>query len=70
MNNIEGRKTISLNGKWQYIVDWYNRGTGMKIYKDKKAEKPTEFIEYAFTDQQEMNIPGDWNSQDPHLFYY
>ncbi len=70
LNNIEGRKTISLNGKWQYIVDWYNRGTGMKIYKDKKAEKPTEFIEYAFTDQQEMNIPGDWNSQDPHLFYY
>ena len=69
-NNIEGRNTISLNGKWQYIVDWYNRGTGMGIYKDKKAEKPTEFIEYAFTNQQEMNIPGDWNSQDPHLFYY
>ena len=69
MNNIDGRKTFSLNGKWQYIVDWYNRGTGMGIYKDKKAEKPTEFMEYAFTDQV-MNVPGDWNSQDPHLFYY
>lgn len=70
LNNIEGRNTVSLNGRWQYLVDWYNRGTGMGIYKDKKAEKPTEFIEYAFTSQQEMNIPGDWNSQDPHLFYY
>ena len=70
MNNVEGRKSVSLNGKWQYIVDWYNRGTGMGIYKDKKAVKPTEFIEYAFTGQQVLNVPGDWNSQDPHLFYY
>ena len=70
MNNIEGRNTLSLDGKWQYIVDWYNKGTTMEIYKDKKAVKPTEFIEYAFANQQVMNVPGDWNSQDQHLLYY
>lgn len=69
MTNPAGRNVTSLNGNWQVIVDWYNRGTGMAIYQDRKAIKPSEFVEYSF-DKQTLKVPGDWNSQNPHLFMY
>ena len=58
MSNPAGRNFTSLNGNWQVIVDWYNRGTGMAIYQDRKANKPTEFVEYSF-DKQTLKVPGD-----------
>ncbi len=69
MTNPSGRNVTSLNGNWQMIVDWYNRGTGMAIYQDRKAVNPSEFVEYSFG-KQTLKVPGDWNSQDPHLFMY
>ena len=68
MTNPLGRNTNSLNGTWKVIIDWYNRGNQLKIYQDRKAKKPTEFVEYSFN--QPMQVPGDWNSQDPHLFMW
>lgn len=68
MSNPTGRNTTSLNGTWKVIIDWYNRGNQLKIYQDRKASKPTEFVEYSF--KQPMQVPGDWNAQDPHLFMW
>jgi len=69
MTNIQGRKTISLNGEWQYIVDWFGRGNYLKVYRDTLPTDKTKFVEYAF-DKQTLKVPGDWNSQDPKLYYY
>ena len=70
MTNIAGRKTYSLNGQWQVIIDPYNNGDWQGIWKEKKAIDKTDFVEYAFTDITRLNVPGDFNSQMPELNYY
>ena len=71
MANISGRHVQSLNGKWQYIVDWYDIGvnTSNGIFRDDTLPGKTTFREYRFGSQT-LNVPGDWNSQVPELKYY
>src|SRR6266496_5049349 len=80
--NVSSRKTISLNGKWQYIVDPYE--TGFYDYRwtekkenDKEAywnsdvpQNKTDRKEHCYSDKYRLNVPGDWNSQDPKFLYY
>ncbi|MGZ3952428.1 MAG: glycoside hydrolase family 2 protein [Flavisolibacter sp.] len=82
ITDIPSRKTISLNGKWQYIVDPYE--TGFRNYRwderaqnDKEAywssdipENKTDRKEHGYNDKYSINVPGDWNSQDPKFLYY
>lgn len=82
ITNIPARKTTSLNGKWQYIVDPYE--TGFYNYrwqerneKDREAywnsdipENKTDRKEHGYSDTYTLNVPGDWNSQDPKFLYY
>ncbi|MGZ3937629.1 MAG: glycoside hydrolase family 2 protein [Flavisolibacter sp.] len=82
ITDIASRKTISLNGKWQYIVDPYE--TGFRNYRwderaqnDKEAywssdipENRTDRKEHGYNDRYSLNVPGDWNSQDPKFLYY
>ncbi|OQP62980.1 glycoside hydrolase family 2 protein [Niastella populi] len=82
ITNIAGRKTTSLNGKWQYIIDPY--GTGFYDYRflerkenDREAywntdvpENKTDRKEHKFTDEYTLNVPGDWNSQAEKFLYY
>jgi beta-glucuronidase len=70
MTNIAGRKQVSLNGKWDAIVDLFSHGQQNKIYQNKKPESNTQFIEYSFGDGLRLDVPGDWNSQSPELKYY
>lgn len=68
--NVYGRDYQLLNGKWAAIVDLYDAGGKMEIYKNKTAAKPEEFYEYSFENGLRLNVPGDWNSQSPELKYY
>lgn len=70
MTNIAGRNQISLNGKWDAIVDMVSHGQLNKIYLNKKTENNTQFVEYSFGDGLRLDVPGDWNSQSPELKYY
>jgi beta-glucuronidase len=82
IQNISSRKTNSLNGKWQYIVDPYETGFydyrwAEKGEKDKDAywnsdipENKTDRKEHGYSDKYSLNVPGDWNSQDPKFLYY
>jgi beta-glucuronidase len=70
MTNAYGRKSRSLNGKWNAIVDLYDQGRKNKIYLNKKAEGKTDFYEYSFENGLRLNVPSDWNSQLPELKYY
>ena len=85
IQNTAGRNTVSLNGKWNYIIDPYETGyydyrykpydespnpSNGAFYLDKKQEDKTELIEYSFDKSPTLWVPGDWNSQDNKLLYY
>ena len=70
LTNIPGRKTTSLNGKWQILIDPNDAGERVGVPKDTKAKGKTQFLEYSFDDAQTINVPGDFNSQLPELTYY
>jgi beta-glucuronidase len=79
IQNIPGRKTVSLNGSWQTIVDpfevgYYDyrwqpnieRGFGA----NKKPQSKSQLVEYDFDKSPLLQAPGDWNTQRPELLYY
>ena len=85
IQNVQGRNTVTLNGKWNYIIDPYETGYYDYRYKpydespnpgngawylDKKPIDKTELIEYSFDKSPTLWVPGDWNSQDEKLLYY
>ena len=84
IQNVYARNTLSLNGKWNYIIDPYEMGYYDYRYEPFDAnEHPTsgyfmdqphtnksELIEYNFDQSPTLWVPGDWNSQDEKLLYY
>jgi len=75
---LEGRTTISLDGAWKTIVDPFEKGyydyrrmplkDGFGLDKDYKDK--TELLEYNFSTDKSLSVPGDWNTQRPELYYY
>ena len=78
ITNIEGRHTIDLNGQWQTIIDPYENGyydyryqpNPNGYFKNAKPKSPSDLIEYDFDTSAQLNVPGDWNSQDQKLLFY
>jgi beta-glucuronidase len=82
--NPTSHQALSLNGPWHVIVDPYD--TGYYDYRrepldenphptsgyflDRKAANKSELLEYNFDTSPVLDVPRDWNSQDPKLFYY
>jgi beta-glucuronidase len=85
IQNISKRATLSLNGKWNYIIDPYEMGyydyrskpydenpkpQDRAFYTNTKPRDKTERIEYDFDKSPTLLVPRDWNSQDERLLYY
>lgn len=70
MTNIYGRNNISLNGKWEAIVDLASHGHGRQIHVNKKPQRNDQFVEFSFEGGLRLDVPGDFNSQSPELKYY
>jgi beta-glucuronidase len=78
ITNVEGRHTIDLNGRWQTIIDPYETGyydyryqpSRDGYFKNAKPKSPSDLIEYDFDASPQLNVPGDWNSQDQKLLFY
>lgn len=82
ITDLPSRKTQSLNGKWQYIVDPYETGFRDYRWKERNENDPeaywstdvpknkTDRKEHGYIDKYSLNVPGDWNSQDPKFLYY
>ena len=85
IQNVYGRNALTLNGKWNYIIDPYETGyygyryepydessdpSSGAFYLDRKQKDKTELIEYSFDKSPTLWVPGDWNSQDNKLIYY
>ena len=73
-----GRKKISLNGKWNYIIDIQDTGyydyrmniTERGFFMNEKPKNLDDLIEYDFDKAPEMEIPTDWNTKNNKLFFY
>ena len=70
MTNVYGRRAESLNGKWNVLIDCYDRGERKHFEQNAKPQSDVEFVEYSFDGAMRLNVPGDWNSQSPELKYY
>jgi beta-glucuronidase len=76
--NTDGRKTISLDGQWQAIVDPYESGfydyryqpSANGFFKNAKPNNKSDLIEYDFDNSASLRVPGDWNTQRDQLFFY
>lgn len=82
ITNIDSRKTVFLNGTWNYIIDPYNTGffdyhlrerqedDREAYWQDPTIKDKTERIEHGYQDPYTLQVPGDWNSQDEKFQYY
>lgn len=82
LTGIPNRKTVSLNGAWQYIVDPYETGFYDYRFKERREgdreaywntdiqSNKTDRKEHGYSDRYTLQVPGDWNAQDPKFFYY
>jgi beta-glucuronidase len=78
IQNPLGREPVSLNGKWNYIIDVYETGfysyryeeSSSGFFQNQKARDKSDLVEYDFDKSPLMNVPGDWNTQVPELIYY
>jgi len=79
--NVTGRAGMSLNGKWNAIVDQYDNGYynyRMKVKKTSSTffadrhyfKQPDSLIEYDFDASGTLEVPRDWNTQREKLYYY
>jgi beta-glucuronidase len=76
--NINGRTTVSLNGSWHAVVDQYDVGAvsydgkpnNAGFFRNAKPQSKSDLVEYDFERSELLNVPGDWNSQRPQLFFY
>ena len=67
IQNVEGQKTASLNGRWQSIVCPYENGLYNYRYEPRsdgylRNQKPatkSDLIEYNFDTSDPLNVPGD-----------
>jgi beta-glucuronidase len=76
--NTGDRVRTSLNGRWRVIVDPYE--TGYYNYRGEpwthgyfrnfKPRGPADLVEYDFDASDQLDVPGDWNSQSERLFFY
>ena len=79
------RDHVSLDGTWHIIVDPYENGyydyrwdpfdkkenPGKGAYfTDSKPASPSDLVEYDFDNSPTLQVPGDWNTQDPKYYYY
>jgi len=78
LSNVLVRERRSLNGTWRAIVDPYDTGyvglLGTRNergwFRDFKPRSPSDRVEYDFDNSMPLQVPRDWNTQDPALLYY
>src|ERR1700741_4213227 len=78
ITHTEGRKSTTLNGQWQIIINPYKSGfynysyqpSDNGYFKNAKPKNKSELIEYDFDKSGTLKVPGDWNTQSDQLFFY
>ncbi|MCR4990962.1 MAG: glycoside hydrolase family 2 [Lachnospiraceae bacterium] len=67
-----GRKSLSLNGKWNYAVDQYDTCIRQKWFLEKSIDENglTLPLDYSFDKWPEMELPSCWNVVDEKYLLY
>ncbi len=61
----------SLAGPWRAVIDPYDRGgLGGMAPMAREPRSPADLAEFSFANGLELQVPGDWNTQDPRLVFY
>ena len=76
--NPDARKTTSIDGAWQTIIDPYESGfydyryqpSANGYFRNAKPKTKSDLIEYDFDNSATLKVPGDWNTQSDLLFFY
>lgn len=71
IGDISARNTVSLNGQWQAVIDPMNKAQilGMAPRADVPLDSE-DLAEFSFDNGLTLEVPGDWNTQDPRLVFY
>jgi beta-glucuronidase len=76
IQNAPARVALDLSGRWRAIIDPYEAGY-RGFHGDpwpfgffRNVEPRPGIGEYDFDRSELLEVPGDWNSQDPKLLYY
>jgi len=71
LQDVFAREHVSLAGRWQAAIDPYGRGdVGGIAPRAHEPGTPSDLAEFSFENGLELDVPGDWNSQDPRLVFY
>lgn len=67
-----GRKTISLNGTWNYAIDQYNTCLRQKWFKEyyKDADGRTLPVDFSFDEWPTVELPCNMNLVEKEFFWY
>ncbi len=67
-----GRKSVSLNGKWNYAVDQYDTCIRQKWFLEKSVDENglSLPLDYSFDKWPEMELPSCWNVTDDKFLLY
>ncbi|MDX1548177.1 MAG: glycoside hydrolase family 2 TIM barrel-domain containing protein, partial [Rhodothermales bacterium] len=76
--HVQGRAGMPLNGAWRTIVDPFEAGyytyhqelAPYGYYNDARPADKSDRVEYSFDEAPLLEVPGDWNTQQPELFFY
>ena len=70
--SVAGRKVESLNGAWNFGVDWYDscrRANWFKEISEDAEGRPTP-LDYDWEAWERMPVPSSWNMERPELRYF
>ncbi len=70
MQNVMNRERQSLNGKWAAIPDQMNIGNRAKWGSPRLGRVTDKLRELYYEGGETLNVPGDWNSQNPEYVYF
>jgi len=71
LGSVFAREPRSLGGTWQAVIDPFDAGTVLAAApRALRPEAPADLGEFSFENGLTLEVPGDWNTQDPRLVFY
>ncbi|MDE0884186.1 MAG: beta galactosidase jelly roll domain-containing protein [Myxococcota bacterium] len=69
--NIYARDIVDLKGDWEAVIDPYGAGDiGGIAARAVEQATPSDLSEFSYRNGLVLEVPGDWNTQDPRLYFY
>ncbi len=70
MQNVMNRERMSLNGKWATLPDIMEVGAKANWGNPKPPTDKLKLQELQYDGGMTLDVPGDWNSQNPEFVYF